>query len=254
MSLLPDAGDPRPPMGSHGWTAPDSLRVPILVYHSVGPHTPGESDMQRSLRVSPDRFEDQMEILRDAGITVVPLARLVAALVDGEPLPPRSVVLTFDDGWVNQYLNAFPILVRFGYTATFFVFTNPMGRDARFMDWEQLGHLVEAGMTIGSHSRTHPWLGRITDPAELRREVGGSRTLLQERLGVDVHFFAYPFGEWSEGLAAAAEEGGYRAARGYPGGPWNQPSHRWNLRSVPVTDDLARFRRIVGADERPGFP
>jgi peptidoglycan/xylan/chitin deacetylase (PgdA/CDA1 family) len=231
------------PEAPHG----DSLRVPILVYHSVAPHDPGETETQRAYRVSPERFEAQMEILRDAGIAVVPLARLVAALLDGEPLPPRSVVLTFDDGWANQYRHAFPVLVRHGYPATFFVFTNPIGRDTRFMDWGQLRELTEAGMTVGSHSRTHPYLGRITDPAELRREVEGSRTLLEERLGVEVRFFAYPFGEWSPALEASVRDGGYLAARGFPGGVWNGPQHRWSLRAVAVTDDLSRFRALVGA-------
>ncbi len=236
----------RPALGPAS-PAGDSLRVPILVYHSVAPHDPGETETQRAYRVSPERFEAQMEILRDAGIAVVPLARLVAALLDGEPLPPRSVVLTFDDGWVNQYRHAFPVLVRHGYPATFFVFTNPIGRDTRFMDWGQLRELTEAGMTVGSHSRTHPYLGRIADPAELRREVAGSRTLLEERLGVEVRFFAYPFGEWSPALEASVRDGGYLAARGFPGGVWNGPQHRWSLRAVAVTDDLSRFRALVGA-------
>lgn len=247
LEASPPGAFPAPPAPSVRDAGADSVRVPILVYHSVAPHAADETPVERDLRVDPEHFEAQMEILRSEGIPVISLQRLVEALGGGDPLPPRSVVLTFDDGWANQYRHAFPVLQRHGFTATFFVFTNPIGRDARFMTWEQLGELVEAGMSIGSHSRTHPYLSRIESPTELRREVAGSRELLQERLGIDVPFFAYPFGEWSPVLEAAVREAGYDAARVFPGGAWHHPDAPFALRSIQVTDDLVRFRRLVGA-------
>ncbi len=219
-------------------------RVPILVYHSVAAHSADETAGQRAYRVSPAAFEAQMQYLRDNAFHVVALSALVADLRGGPAVPARSVVITFDDGWITQYRDAWPILQRFGLTATFFVFPNPIGRDARFMTWEQLQVLVRAGMTIGSHSRTHPKMTALT-PQALRDEVGGSRRALESRLGTAVEFFSYPFGEHPPEVEAAVRDAGYRAARGFPGGPLNAPDDVWALRSVMVTDSLAAFRRLV---------
>src|SRR4051794_31964451 len=87
----------------------DSLRVPILVYHSVMPHHPGQSVEQRVLNVDDAVFEAQMRYLVDGGYHVVSFAALVDALERRDPLPNRAVVIPFDDGWGNQYRHAFPI-------------------------------------------------------------------------------------------------------------------------------------------------
>jgi len=223
-------------------------RVPVLVYHSIAAHIEGETAGQRAYRVSPAAFEAQMRYLRDNAFHVVALSSLVADLRGGPVVPARSVVITFDDGWVTQYRDAWPILQHFGFTATFFVFPNPIGRDARFMTWDQLHVLLRAGMTIGSHSRTHPRMTTLT-PQSLRDEVGGSRRALESRMGTAVEFFSYPFGEHPPEVEAAVRDAGYRAARGFPGGPLNGPEDLWALRSVMVTDSLAAFRRQV---EPPG--
>src|SRR3569832_860135 len=113
--------------------APDSLRVPILVYHSVMPHHPGQTHDQRVLDVDDSVFVQQMEYLANGGYTVVSYGALVDAPEGKASIPKRSVVITFDDGWENQYRHAFPILRRFGLTATFFVFTDPIGTDPKTM-------------------------------------------------------------------------------------------------------------------------
>jgi peptidoglycan/xylan/chitin deacetylase (PgdA/CDA1 family) len=232
-------------------TAPDSLRVPILVYHSVMPHHPGQTSEQRALDVDDSVFVAQMRFLVDGGYHVVSLGALVDALEgrDTLPLPNRAVVITFDDGWENQYLHAFPILRRFGLTATFFVFTTPIGMDRKLMTWEQLRELQAAGMTVGSHTRTHPVLPDYH--AALHNEVELSRADIAEHLGRAPDFFAYPFGEWDAESAAWARTAGYRAARAYRGGAWNTPSDLYHLRAVPVTDNMQAFERAVSGD-RPG--
>jgi peptidoglycan/xylan/chitin deacetylase (PgdA/CDA1 family) len=113
------------------------------------------------------------------------------------------------------------------------------------MTWEQLRELTAAGMTIASHTRTHPRLNRTEDPVELRREIAGSRELLERKLEVEVKHFAYPFGTYTPAVLAAVQEAGYRSARAFPGGPWNHACDVWTLRAVHVTEDSVRFRRIV---------
>lgn len=223
--------------------APDSLRVPILVYHSVMPHHAGQTHDQRVLDVEDSVFVEQMQYLANDGYRVIPFGSLVDALEGKATAPKRAVVVTFDDGWENQYRHAFPILRRFGLTATFFVFTAPIGRDEKTMTWEQLRELQAAGMTIGSHTRTHPVL-----PAShraLHNEVQMSREDIAQHLGRAPEFFAYPFGEWDEQSAAWARRAGYRAARLYRGGAWNSAADLYHLRAVPVTDDMKEFERAV---------
>jgi peptidoglycan/xylan/chitin deacetylase (PgdA/CDA1 family) len=224
----------------------DSLRVPILVYHSVMPHHPGQTAEQRVLDVDDSVFVAQMRYLVDGGYHVVSFAALVDALEARDTLPDRAVVITFDDGWGNQYRHAFPILRRFGLTATFFVFTTPIGKDSRVMTWEQLRELQDAGMTIGSHTRTHPALPDYH--AALHNEVAMSRADIEQHLGRAPDFFAYPFGAWDDQSATAARVAGYRAARTYRGGAWNAASELDHLRAVPVTENMQAFERAVNGD------
>ena len=221
----------------------DSLRVPILVYHSVMPHHPGQTAEQRVLDVDDSVFAAQMRYLVDGGYRVVSFAALVDALEGRDTLPKRAVVITFDDGWENQYRHAFPILRRFGLTATFFVFTTPIGKDGKLMTWEQLQELQDAGMTIGSHTRTHPILPAYHKA--LHNEVQMSRADIAQHLGKAPDFLAYPFGQWDAESAAWARTAGYRAARTYRGGAWNAPSNLYHLRAVPVTDNMRAFERAV---------
>jgi peptidoglycan/xylan/chitin deacetylase (PgdA/CDA1 family) len=229
--------------------AADSLRVPILVYHSVMPHHPGQTAEQRVLDVGDSVFAARMRYLVDSGYHVVSFAALVDALEGCDTLPTRAVVITFDDGWENQYRHAFPILRRFGLTATFFVFTTPIGKDGKLMTWEQLRELQAAGMTVGSHTRTHPVLPEYH--SALHNEVEMSREDIAQHLGRAPDFFAYPFGEWDAESAAWARTAGYRAARTYRGGAWNTPSDMYHLRAVPVTDNMQAFERAVSG-EGPG--
>jgi peptidoglycan/xylan/chitin deacetylase (PgdA/CDA1 family) len=223
----------------------DSVRVPILVYHKIAPHQKQESAAQRDFTVSPEAFARQLAYLRTSGIAVIPLGRLVSALEGGDTIRGPAVVITFDDGLVSQYEHAFPLLRQFGYVATFFVYTNPLGRNAKWLTWEQLAEMSRAGMTIGSHTRYHPWITKMTDAGELQREIAGSREQLQTKLGITVEFFAYPFGVHTPAVAAVVRESGYRAARAYPGGVVNTRCDLWTLRSTAVTEDFAAFRRIV---------
>ncbi|HYV96621.1 MAG TPA: polysaccharide deacetylase family protein [Gemmatimonadaceae bacterium] len=228
--------------------ASDSQFVPILVYHGVFPHHPGQTAEQIAYDVAPEKFEEQMQYLKDHDYHVVSFATLVDALEQKKTLPERTVVITLDDGRENQYVHAFPILKKFGYTATFFVYPNPVDRVSDFMTWAQLKEMVAAGMTIGCHTQTHPYLTKIKDPKTLKWEIVGSREKLEQHLGVKVEFLAYPFGLKNPEIEAYVKEQGYRAARAFPGGVWQSAAIMYSLKGLQITDNMKSFERMI---ERP---
>jgi peptidoglycan/xylan/chitin deacetylase (PgdA/CDA1 family) len=224
-------------------SAPDSVRIPILVYHAIAPHRPEQTTEQRLLDVDPAVFKRQMRYLANHGFRTVSLATLVGVLESGAAPPDHVVIITFDDGWENQYESAVPVLRQLGMTATFFVVTYQIG-DPAYMTWNQLRALQDAGMTIGSHTRSHQML---THPSVLLTdEVEKSREDIQQHLGTTPDFFAYPYGVSDARAIAAVRAAGYAAARVFPNGPWNTPSDVFALRSVLVTDDMDAFEHAVG--------
>jgi peptidoglycan/xylan/chitin deacetylase (PgdA/CDA1 family) len=191
---------------------PRTVDMPILVYHHVVPGVASGSTMTRSLFVTPDAFEQQLKYLKDNRYQSVSFDDLADCVEYGVALPDRPVILTFDDGWENQFTYGFPLLQKYGFTGTFFVVTGYLDFQ-NFMTSEQLKTMVAAGMTIGDHSRTHPALPTIGSSQRLQDEIAGSKAWLEERLGVPVTTFAYPYGSYTPAVVALIKAAGYRTAR-----------------------------------------
>jgi len=157
--------------------------LPILVYHVVRPSDPSDSAEVRSLAQAPEVFGAQMDHLKKAGYQVVRFSDLKNYLTNAVPLARNPIILSFDDGWASQYTYAFPILKKHNYPATFFIFSNSIGH-RNFLSLDNLREMIAAGMTVGSHSRSHPYLAKITDEHLLREEIEGSKRILEKMLGV----------------------------------------------------------------------
>ncbi|CAN5244169.1 polysaccharide deacetylase family protein [soil metagenome] len=181
----------------------------ILMYHYIGEPPPSELD-HRALYVLPKEFEHQLLQLKRMGIRSVSPAEYEAALDAGEL---RGIVwITFDDGHLDNYAEAFPLLKKHGFTATFFVIAARMMESTPgFATAAQLREMAGSGMTIGSHSLTHPRLAKIPRE-EMRREVSKSRASLEGAVGHPVTAFCYPYGNWDPGVVRAVEEAGYSLA------------------------------------------
>ena len=228
---------------------PDSLRVPILVYHNIQPAADARGIRAPDLTMRPEAFAAQMQYLKDHKIPVVSFGALVDALEGKATLPPRAVVITFDDGRENQYRNALPLLKRLGFTATFFPFTHAMDRNPRYFTWAQFKEMQQEGMTIGSHTELHVRVDKMKDAQQMHAEVAGSRDRLREKLGDEATaYFSYPFGALAPAGDSAVRAAGYRAARAYTGGPWNSIRDRWRLKAVPMTENMHRFVQVVDPD------
>jgi peptidoglycan/xylan/chitin deacetylase (PgdA/CDA1 family) len=144
----------------------------------------------------------------------VSLAELVSELSRRELEPHDCVVVTFDDGWMDNYEFAFPVLKKLGITATFFVTSDHLrgnAPDPKRMGRDQLNHLIKEGFTVGTHTRTHLDLTRIPEAAA-RQEIAGCKADVEQALGVAVEFFAYPGGAFNRNVAQLTREAGYKAA------------------------------------------
>lgn len=219
---------------------PGSVRVPIFIYHSVRPHRPNETPLVQHYAIGPSSLEKQLRYLRDSGYTVISLNYLADALRESISLPPKSVVLTFDDGWQNQYLNAFPLLKKYNDTATFFIFTDAIDHEY-FLTSNQIKEMDNAGMTIGGHTRTHPYLPSITDEADLENEIINGKKITENKLEHPIQIFAYPFGHYNDQIISVVKKAGYVAARSAYGGVYNSREDIYKLKGVEATDDFTQF-------------
>lgn len=202
---------------------------------------------------SPKDFERQLVELRRRGRRFISLAELVAELGNGEPEPDDCVVVTFDDGWMDNYEFALPILKRLGVTATFFVIADHPRQgthDAKRMGRKELKQLVKEGFTIGAHTRTHPDLTRVA-PEMAREEIAGCKADVEQTLGLPVDFFAYPGGAFNWKVARLTQEAGYKAACSILGPKANDSSSLfWLFRDLlspgmNTLGDYYRLSRIV---------
>ena len=189
--------------------------VPVLMYHSI---TTGVAQGFRRFAVDPGEFAAQMDYLDAGGYRPVTAAELAASR-SGRALPPRPVVLTFDDAYTDFYTAALPVLRKHGFRATLYVPTAYVGATARFLgscgeggravlSWQALRDVAAEGVEVAAHSHTHPQLDRVPAPV-ITDEVSRSRHLLEDSLGLPVEGFAYPFGYWNRAARAAVAAAGY---------------------------------------------
>ena len=191
--------------------------APILMYHQIA----ASSEATSRLAVPPDAFAAQLAHLHDEGFTTLTASAAAAAVsADAGRLPDRPVVLTFDDGFADFHRAALPLLRKYGFTATVFVTTGWVQdagthsagrRPGRMLSWSQILEAADAGVEIGAHSHRHPQLDQIAGP-DLRRELHGSKALLEDRLGRAVPGLAYPFGYSNARVRGAVQEAGHEYA------------------------------------------
>lgn len=224
----------------------------ILSYHHVVPEDAVPSDPTRrriegwDFRVTPGGLDRHLRLLVGRGFRLVSLDRLVERLADRGREDLREAVVTFDDGWTDQFEHALPVLQRHGAPATFFV---PSGDVAGVpghtrMGPEQLRRLLSCGMAVGGHSRTHVRLSGLA-PDRLADEIAGNRRDLEDLLGVPVRHFAYPGGAFDRAAVRAVEAAGYASACCSLGPAVNRVADRFHLFRVGISDSACTWRDRV---------
>ena len=205
-----------PPQPRDGEGSTNAI-VPILIYHSIRPYAESDSAAVRRYVVTPEQFDQELAYLKSNGYTSINFDELANHLEGTALLPPKPVLLSFDDDWANQYRCALPLLEKYGFTATFYIWVSAVGR-RNHMTWEEIQDLVRAGMQIGCHSMSHPYLTRIQSDETLQREVLGAKQFIEAHTGVQVTSFAYPFGQYDERVVEAVKAAGFTSARStWPG-------------------------------------
>lgn len=183
------------------------VHVPVLMYHYVDDEPPPAGPYADSLTVRTPDFVDELQYLAANGHHTVTLAEVYLAMAGLRELPAKPVALTFDDGGLDNYEVAFPLLRVYGFNATFFVITERVGAEGQ-MDWEQLREMAAAGMSIQSHTVSHPGLPGVSD-SRLMSELADSRSIISEAVGEPGYVLSYPSGAYDQRVIEAAVAVGY---------------------------------------------
>lgn len=184
--------------------------VPILMYHSIHP-VPVAG---RMLTVSPAAFDRQMRFLKTRHYNVVSLERIAELIKNKQNIPPRTVAITFDDGYKDNFLYAFPILRKYGLLATMFIITNEVGRQQNDrLTWEEIKIMRDSGLVeFGSHCLGPEPLTKIASEESVKNEIFGSKKVLEDKINMPVNVFSYPEGRFNKKIRQMVIDAGYQAA------------------------------------------
>ena len=190
----------------------DNRFHPVLAYHKV------TNEFEWGItRVKPESFEQQVEYLKEEGFSNIDLEQLLS----GKEKKDKQIAFTFDDGYESVYQNAFPVLKRYGFSATIFLITGytgkenswepGFGRKFKHLSWEQIQEMKESGFQFGSHTVNHPDLTRLHQKS-LGYELKKSKEIIEDKLNQEIKFLSYPFGRHNQLVRTEAKNAGYKAA------------------------------------------
>jgi len=202
---------PLKPYQKGGLTVAGYQTVPVLCYHKF---SRTEADQ---VTVTGSVFEEQMRFLKEQGFRVITLDELFDFFDFNRQIPRKSVVITIDDGWRSTYEIAYPILRKYGYPATLFVYTDMIVGSHSTLSYDLIREMSENSIDIQCHTRTHRNLGKKTDLESFRKYFGAiekeltlSREIIKRKLDKDVEYLAYPYGETNRLVIALLIKLGYR--------------------------------------------
>lgn len=184
--------------------------APIIMYHSVDPNVkPGNR-----LAVTTRTFERQMHFLKSHNYNVIPVESLAVLIKEKKRTLPKTISITFDDGYKDNYIYAFPILKKYNLPSTIFLIINEIGRPQNDrLGWKEIKEMQDSGLvTFGSHTLNHPLLVDIKSEEELKKQIFEPKKILEERLGSPVNTFSYPEGRFNDKIKKLVMDAGYKLA------------------------------------------
>ena len=189
----------------------ETVKIPILCYHQVRNWKSTDSKSSRTYIIPVETFIRHIVALRDNGYTPVSASQLVDYVNDKGVLPSKPILITFDDGSESQYVNAFPILVRYKIKAVFFIMTVTIDHQ-RFMTRKQIKDLADYGFEVGCHTWDHQPTTKYTTEADYQRQLLKPQKELEQITGRQVSYFAYPYGSWNVEVIKHLQAYEYKAA------------------------------------------
>ncbi|MBQ2754228.1 MAG: polysaccharide deacetylase family protein [Clostridia bacterium] len=187
----------------------NGYNVPVLMYHMVEKE---EMGLAPGVSVTPERLREHLSALKESGYTTITFTDYYNYITTGKRFPSKSVLITFDDGYTNNYTYLFPILKELDMKATIFVVASSVGQtpgEYPHFSWEQAREMEESGLVdIQSHTYSHCDLTSLT-PEQVRYELRMSRYLIEKNLNKKCHYLAYPFGFYNDTVLKISQEAGY---------------------------------------------
>lgn len=215
--------------------------VPVLNYHQIN------DTEHNSLTVNTKQFEAQMKYLAESGYTPITPAEMLDAWEGKGTLPEKPVIITFDDGYLDNYNHAYPILQKYGLKATIFLISDYVSTYPNYLTWADVLEMQESGLIdFESHTLSHEELTKAPSTEEAKKQLTESKKALEWHLGRPVTFIAYPCGEYDETLEDLTKDAGYRAAFTVNYGLAEPGEDPFILDRVPIfgsnSHTLARFK------------
>lgn len=179
------------------------LKIPVLMYHSIS-NKPGNE-----LCVPPELFEKQLKEIIDLGFEPITASEYYDAMINNSPLPKQPILLTFDDGYVDNYTRLFPILKKYNVKGIVFPITGLVNENPNFLSTAQMKEMDESGLVeFGSHTKNHVYLAQ-KDLKKVNYELVESKRFLEESLGKPIRIFCYPYGDYSPAVIEEVKKVGY---------------------------------------------
>ncbi len=206
------------------------VSVPILMYHYIGNNPNPKDTARNSLSVAPEKFDAEMGYLVSHGYTPISLDTLFAIDSGGVKAPAKPIVLTFDDGYIDFYTTAYPILRKYNFHAVSFIPTGLIG-GGYYMKWSQIKEIQGSGLvTFEGHTVSHPNLAGLSGAAALK-ELQDGKNVLQSQTGYPVNFIAYPYGISNNLVLDLARKAGFVGGLG-----------TWSSRDTGISFNMPRIR------------
>lgn len=206
----------------------ENVGVPVLYYHSVDPSEANE------VIISPEKLKEELTFIKDSGYTTLTISELNDYILNNTPIPEKSIVITFDDGYADNYINAFPILKELDIKATIFVISNFTDKDGYYMTSQQIKEMSDYGIDIQSHTASHSHLNQLTYEEQLS-ELKTSKEKLESIIGKPIISVAYPFGDYDDNTILASEEAGYSLAFNTNKGLADRDDNPLNLNRIYIS-------------------
>lgn len=179
--------------------------IPVLMYHSIGESNGNPIIMPET------QFDEEMRYIKEQGYTTLTLKELYDYFENDIPVPDKSVVITLDDGYANNYTLAYPVLKKYGLKAVIFVITSTIDKNPNCLTSFQIKELDNAGIEIESHTATHRDLDKLSYEEQFE-ELSESKMILEKILGRSVNYVAYPTGKYNSDTVKAVAAAGYKMA------------------------------------------